>query len=34
MTSLALKSAYGLKILSNKHKAIHKIREQANIPEI
>jgi predicted nicotinamide N-methyase len=34
MTSLALKSAYGLKILSNKHKAIRKIRDQANIPEI
>jgi methylase of polypeptide subunit release factors len=34
MTSLALKSAYGLKILSNKHKPIDKILEQANIPEI
>jgi 16S rRNA A1518/A1519 N6-dimethyltransferase RsmA/KsgA/DIM1 with predicted DNA glycosylase/AP lyase activity len=34
MTSLALKSAYRLKILSNKHKPIDKILEQANIPEI
>jgi predicted nicotinamide N-methyase len=34
MTLLALKSAYRLKILSNKYKAIRMIREQANIAEI
>jgi predicted nicotinamide N-methyase len=34
MSSLALKSAYGLKVLNKNHKAIRKLRDQANIPEI
>ncbi len=34
MTSASIKHTHGLTILSNKHKAIRKIRDNANIPEI